>query len=60
MYYVLQIEDNGLQGMTFFKDEHHTRWVLDADFENVVIPDGVISSFSDTNVNVVGDKQNVS
>lgn len=59
MYYVLEIQDHGLRTVSFFKDQSHIRWILDTDFETVVLPDGVLSGFSDKDIEIIGDNQNV-
>ena len=59
MYYVLEIQQDGLKTVSFLKDQSHIRWVLDTDFETVVLPHGVLSGFSDKDIEIIGDNQNV-
>lgn len=48
-----------MESMAFFKDHEHIKWLLDADFENIVINDEIVGGFADRNVEFIGDNQNV-
>ena len=45
--------------MSFFKDPQFVKWVLDADLEHIRLHDSTIRGFSDRNVDIEGDNQNI-
>ncbi|XP_057312755.1 uncharacterized protein LOC130654228 [Hydractinia symbiolongicarpus] len=59
VFSVLQIKSSGMESMAFFKDHEHIKWLLDADFENIVINDEIVGGFADRNVEFIGDNQNL-
>ena len=60
MYYVLEIQDQGMKTISFSKESQHLRWILNTDFETIVLPHGVLSGFSDKDIEIIGNNQNVS
>lgn len=59
MYDVLDIEMDGIQAIPFLRSQHQTRWVLNTDFETILIPDGEIQGFMDQEFNIIGENQNL-
>jgi len=58
MYQVLDI---GIDGMNSISFKNPTKWVLDTDFETVLLPDGgKLNGVNDENMDFIADKgQNV-
>lgn len=59
LYTILDVNYSGMSSMSFFKDPQYIKWVLDADFENVVLHDSTVRGFSDQNIDIIGQGQNL-
>ena len=59
LYTILDINYKGMSSMSFFKDPQYIKWILDADFENVILHDSTVRGFSDQSLEFHGDNQNV-
>jgi len=59
VFSVFDITSNGMSSMSFFKNDGRIKWLLAADFENILLDDAVIGGFADESISFNGDMQNV-